>query len=790
MIEERFSARLADWDARTLELLEYEAALNLIAGHCRTHAGAALARLQGPTSDPWLVAEMGEQTAEARRLLAKEGVLLGGVTDGRTLVDRARSGGTLSPGELFSLAESVRGLRLTRRAIDQVRPPLARLGELAIRLPLLAELEAAIRSAVDETGVLDRASATLARLRAQIQHVESEIRRRLEALTRSAETAKMLQDPIVTQRRGRWVIPVRAEFRSQVPGIVHDLSQSGSTVFIEPQWAVEMANRLEDVRRAEQDEVERICRALATEVAAEHALLQDGFEAALELDLALARGELAEAWHANAATVAEDGSLYLSDARHPLLSGSVVPITVRLDTATRMVVITGPNTGGKTVTLKTTGLLALLFQTGCQLPVSEGSHLPVFRQVLADIGDDQSIAQNLSTFSSHMRRIIQILGRVEPLSLVLLDELGAGTDPQEGAALAGAVVQELLDQPMLGLATTHYPELKAMALTTPGLVNASVAFDLETLSPTYQLQIGVPGRSQAFAIAARLGLDPQVVERARERVAADQVHMEDVLAELDRERLRQAALRTEAEESVRRARSDEQKAKAASEEARQRAGESRDKARQEAQQLLSQARREFSEALREIRKVQQEKGAAEALEDVRKRLTAWDQRLADTAEAPPATVPLQGTLQVGDLVVVQRLARQGQLVEIDGERGEAVVEVGALRLRVPLASLQPGGRDEVAERAAWSQLAAAKAATVSPELHLIGLRVDEALPLLDKYLDDAVLAGLQRVRVVHGKGSGSLRRAIHEALANQGSVRHFALADAQSGGSGVTVIDL
>lgn len=790
MIEDWLGARLADWDERTLELLEYPAALEMIAGRCRTHAGAALARLQGPSSDPAAVLKMGEQTAEARRLLAHEGVLLGGVSDGRALVSRARQGGGLSPAELFSLVESLRGLRLTRRAIDQVRPPVVRLAELAVRLPQVADLEAAIRAAVDETGVLDRASATLGRLRAQIQHTESEIRRRLEALTRSGDGAKMLQDPIVTQRRGRWVIPVRAEFRSQVPGIVHDVSQSGSTVFVEPEWAVEMANRLEDVRRQEQDEVERICRALTTLVAAEQTVLYDGFEAALELDLALARGELAEAWRACAVMLAEDQSLYLRDARHPLLSGVVVPITIGLDAQTRMVVITGPNTGGKTVTLKTAGLLALLFQTGCQLPVAEGSRLPVFRQVLADIGDDQSIAQSLSTFSSHMRRIIHILGQVQPLSLVLLDELGAGTDPQEGAALAGAVVLELLAQPMLGLATTHYPELKAMALTTPGLVNASVAFDLETLSPTYQLQIGVPGRSQAFAIAARLGLDARVVARAKERVAADQVRMEDVIVELERERLRQATLRTEVEASVHRARSDEQRAKAASEEAKKQAGESRDKARQEAHQLLAQARKELTEALRQIRRVQQEKGAVEALEDVRQRLQAWDQRLSADQGLPAAAVPAERTLQIGDLVVVERLGRQGQLVEIDHARQEAVVEVGALRLRVPLASLQPGGQDRVAERAGWSQLGAAKAATIAAELHLIGLRVDEALPLLDKYLDDAILAGLQRVRIVHGKGSGNLRRAIHEVLANQANVQHFALADAQAGGSGVTIIDL
>ncbi len=790
MIEDEFSARLAAWDERTLELLEYPLALELIAGHCRTHAGAALARRQGPSADPVVVVRLGEQTAEARRLLATDGVLLGGVSDGRALVGRARHGGVLSPAELFLLVESLRGLRLTKRAIEQVRPPLVQLAALAARLPWLADLEAAIRAAVDETGVLDRASATLGRLRTQIQHTESEIRRRLEALTRSAEGAKMLQDPIVTQRRGRWVIPVRAEFRSQVPGIVHDVSQSGSTVFVEPEWAVEMANRLEDVRRQEQDEVERICRVLSGLVAAEQAVLDDGFEAALELDLALARGELAEAWRASAVALASDETLYLRDARHPLLTGVVVPITVGLDAHTRMVVITGPNTGGKTVTLKTAGLLALLFQTGCQLPVAEGSRLPVFSQVLADIGDDQSIAQSLSTFSSHMRRIIHILARVESLSLILLDELGAGTDPQEGAALAGAVLLELLSRPMLGLATTHYPELKAMALTTPGLVNASVAFDLETLSPTYQLQIGVPGRSQAFAIAARLGLDPRVVARAKERVAADQVRMEDVIGELERERLRQAELRTEAEASVHRARDDERRAKAASEEAKKRAGESKDKALKEAQQLLSQARKEMSEALREIRRVQQEKGAAEALEDVRRRLQAWDQRLSGEERLPAAAVRPELALRVGEMVVVERLGRQGQLVEIDGERQEAVVEVGAVRLRVPIASLLPGGQERAVERAGWSQLGAAKAQAISPELHLIGLRVDEALALLDKYLDDASLAGLQRVRIVHGKGTGSLRRAIHEVLAKQATVQHFALADAQAGGSGVTVIDL
>ncbi len=790
MAEEGQEVPAGTWDERSLELLEYPAALELIASRCRTHAAADMARQLRPSSQGDTVRQLGAETADGRRLLHSEAVLLGGVSDCRPSVVRARQGGAMSPAELFTLAEALRGLRLTKRAIEQTRPALIALSELSRRLPLAGELEAAIRAAVDEAGVRDQASAKLAQLRAQIQRGEAEIRRRLETLIHSGETAKMLQEPLVSQRQGHWVIPVRAEFRSQLPGIVHDVSQSGATLFVEPAWAVELANRLEEVRRQEQDEVERICLALSVQVAAQHLVLTDGFAAALQLDLALARAELAEAWQAEPAEMGEDGCFVLRDARHPLLRGRVVPISVELTPEVRMVMITGPNTGGKTVALKTCGLLALLHQTGCQLPVGPGCRLPVFARVLADIGDDQSIAQSLSTFSSHMRRIILILNQVRPWSLVLLDELGAGTDPEEGAALAGSVVLELLEQQVLGLATTHYPELKAMALVTPGLVNASVTFDLATLSPTYELQIGVPGRSQAFAIASRLGLAERIVARARSRVQTDRLAMEDVIAELEAERRRQAEMRQETESRLNQARGDEQRAREFSEEARRRAVESRDQSRREAQTLLLEARRELSQALREIRRAQQEKGAVEALEEVRQRLLAWDERLADPSRPEPAPQPDRPELAVGAEVALERLGRSGRLVEVDRERQEAVVEVGALRLRLPLADLQPGSRERAAERAGWNQISLAKAQNISPELHLIGLRVDEALSLLDKYLDDAQLAGLERVRIVHGKGSGSLRRAIHEALALYPAVRHYATAEPAAGGSGVTVVEL
>jgi DNA mismatch repair protein MutS2 len=693
---------------------------------------------------------------------------------------------------VLATARSSAYLGRMMRRLDEGLPLL---GALARDLPERPQLEARIGESIGEDGaVLDSASPALRSIRMQLRTAQQRLQDRLGTLVNEFRGA--LQEGLITQRGGRYVLPVRAEARSQVRGIVHDQSSSGATLFVEPLVIVEMNNRIRELEAEERHEVERILRELSELVAADAPYLTLAVELLAEIDLHLAKARYASLIHAGVPKVTDDGTLRLRQARHPLLTGKVVPLDFWLNRETWMVVITGPNTGGKTVALKTVGLLCLMAQAGMHIPAEDGSELPVYENVFADIGDEQSIEQSLSTFSSHLSRIVEILREATSRSLVLLDELGAGTDPTEGSALARAILTHLLEAHIATVATTHYSELKVFAHDRPGVTNASVEFDVETLSPTYRLSIGLPGRSNALAIAARLGLSEDIIERAREYVGSAGVEMENLLEGLQSERAAAADERFQL--SMERAEAEHQ---------RREAQRQREETEAERMRILNDAR---AQARREVEAVQVELArlrkqarnpnlSEERLASLRERARRLDERTTPTRTparrpvAAPEDEREEGALAAGDTVYVRSMGQRGELLSAPDAKGEAEVQVGSLKLRV-----NAGDLDRLSKRQARSNETPLRIATPtrSPEeapdlqLDLRGWRVEDALEEVETYLDNAALAGLSFVRLLHGKGTGALRQAIRQQLARNPLVKSFASAAPNDGGDGVTIVTL
>ncbi|HKB28667.1 MAG TPA: Smr/MutS family protein [Candidatus Limnocylindrales bacterium] len=651
--------------------------------------------------------------------------------------------------------------------------------------------------------LLDTASPRLGGLRAAVRIAFDRLRRRLDSLVAS-ELGNALQEPIITLRNGRYVVPVKAEARARVKGIVHDASGSGATLFVEPLVVVELGNAWREAQVAEQEEVERILDELSALIAANVPALRETLDALARFDFWAAKALLASEVDGSRAETAKGDEVVLLSARHPGLTGRVIPIDVRLGDGYTALVVTGPNTGGKTVTLRTLGLLALMHQAGLHVPAAPGSKLPIFRDVYADIGDEQSVAQSLSTFSGHMRSIIRIVEAAGPGTLVLLDELGAGTDPTEGSALAQALLDHFIRAGALVAATTHYAELKAYAHTAPGAMNAAVEFDLETLSPTYRLSIGLPGRSQAFAIAERLGLPEPLVADARSRLTESELAFEATLASI-------RETQGETADALERARSAEARATDAlrtADEERRRARRERDdvtrRSREEAERIVADLRDELSGARQQL-----ERGGltAPAIDAVLARADEHVERLPAKPDGPPDpadAAPRQRRVwRVGERARSVSGGWEGRVVEVDRAGRRATLEAGTMRVSVPiedldLADATPGSR-AAAESAAASgsgggtnvaALRLARARSVPMSLDLRGARVDEALAALETYLNDASIAGLDRVTVVHGSGTGALRDAVRSQTAGHALVKEIRAGEGGEGGDGVTVVTL
>jgi len=765
-----------------LARLELPVVRDLLAERTAFAPGRELAEALFPTTDLREAERLQDETAAARDLLrANPSSGLRGARDIRDALRRARLGGTLDPVQLVAVAETVRA---AERLFADVHPypPLAARGRFA-RPP--TDVAAAIENAIGPTGeVLDRASARLGSLRSNLRAAQARLQQRLDGLVRSPDLLRVLQDPIVTQRGGRYVVPVKAEHRGAVKGIVHDQSASGQTVFIEPLEILEANNALREAELAERLEVERILDELSRRIEKASSDLDTMTTALAALDLILAKALYADSLQATRPELNAEGILDLFDARHPLLveQGSVVGIDVQLGGEFRVLVITGPNTGGKTVTLKTIGLLTAMAACGLAIP-ADRARVPVVRRIFADIGDDQSIAQSLSTFSSHLRNVVATLADAERGDLALLDEVGAGTDPDEGAALAMAVLETLLERGVLVAATTHYPELKAFALNTAGVRNASMEFDSNTLRPTFRLRIGLPGASNAFAIAERLGLETGVLARAGTHLSELHRSLERTLLEAERQRTELSSALEEARVSAADAAEATAGAEREADRIRDEAQRALRRARAEADELLLQARR----ALRQAEDARDQAAKRNLVEEARAALAeAESTRAAATSPAPArATVPIA----VGAPVLVEGVAEAGTLLAID-DRGMADVAAGALRLRVPAAQLRPAPERSEPQIRSDRPVIRGSATSVPLQLDLRGARPDEALAVLDRYLNDAAVAGIGRLRIVHGKGTGALRAAIRAALAGHPLVRAHEPAGPSEGGEGATIITL
>lgn len=777
--------------------LEFEQVRARLAAHTAFTASHTLALALEPSDDSAQVSSWQQETTEARRLLDQQPQLgVGSARDVRAATRAARVGGMIQAFEFLEL----RGTLLAAR---NLKKNIARHAEQFPRLSFIAESLNDAPRVIDEIGrvfnehgeIDDNASPELARLRRELKIAQQRVMERLQHFITSSQYAKYLQEALITERDGRYVIPVRAEARGRINGIVHDASASGATLFIEPIAVVELGNRVRELSIQAQREIDRILRELTALVAEHGDAIDYTVETLAHLDLAFAKAKYAAQLKAvqpliDVGSREQPAFLELILARHPLLDPeTVVPISLELQRAFSILIITGPNTGGKTVSLKTVGLLALMAQSGLHIPAQEGSRVPVYSGVFADIGDEQSIAQSLSTFSGHLKNIIGILRAADSKSLVLFDELGAGTDPVEGAALARAIVENLLERKIPGMIATHYAELKAFAHTTPGVQNASMEFDIETLAPTYRLILGLPGRSNAFAIAARLGLDKQLVERARENVGKSNEELETLLTQLKKAReetTREQSRAAAARESLERA--SKQARRELSETQRQRSEILRN-TREQARAELDATRAELNRLKREWREGGLNREAVKRAEiDLDALASVSPPPLPPPAPRKPEPLRPHERIRIGDRVYVPSLNQYGDVVNIGSD---LIVQIGSFRMNLAPDQVERQARVEMPQ-APIAQTSVVLPEVESPgmEVHLRGMRAEGALETLEKYLDRAMLAGLPYVRVVHGKGTGTLRKLVRDFLRASPLVSSIQQAEASEGGEGVTIVKL
>jgi DNA mismatch repair protein MutS2 len=765
-------------DTKDLQTLELSAVLEQLANRAAFSASKELARSLMPSDDIEHVSSRLAETTEARLLLSvKIDLTIGGAHDIRSLAEAASRGSVLESSELLDVKSTLIAARTMGRHFEKEEETYPELCRIALDFKPAPGLIDRISKALDEHGdVVDGASESLGVIRRDLRHAHDRLTSKLQRLISNPKIVPILQEPIITQRDGRFVIPLRAEFKGRLKCVVHDQSASGATLFVEPLQVVEFNNKVRELELAERDEIRRILAELSSLVGEQSESIRNTVEALARMDLAFAKARYAETLRANEPILRRfeplsggkhpGSTLKLIQARHPFLDPeSVVPIDLILDPDTYILVITGPNTGGKTVTLKTAGLLVLMAECGLHIPAASGSELSLFDAIYADIGDEQSIEQSLSTFSAHISNIIRILAKAGDRSLVVLDELGAGTDPQEGAALAQALLQEFLGRRVTTIVATHFSALKIFAHGTTAVRNASVEFDIESLQPTYHLTIGLPGRSNALAIASRLGLDEKIVKGARSMVSPEELTADALLDEIHKERDLARAVRIEAEE-------EREKGKQLQVELRRQSAD----IEAERQEFMQQAR---EDALEELDVVREEmtllrrrlEGAGQSLEELDSVAQDLETLVDDLEESVPQPEPDHEAphrpIRLGDRVYLRTLDAEGVVTDLGNSKAE--VQIGRLRVRAGLNELslhdEPGAEmKEANQRLEATRTTAVPTAAPPLELHLRGLNVEEALEVLEQRLDAAYLAGLPFIRVVHGKGTGKLRQAIRESL--------------------------
>lgn len=781
---------------KSIRKLELPAVLSLLSEQAVSEAAKKRCRELVPQRDEDEIRRMQLETSEACRILAIKGApSFSGVADIGASLDRADRGGTLTMAELLKIAQLLRCTREVKRyaETDAVESTLDLLfAQLVPNKYLEERLTASILS---EEEIADAASSELADIRRLMRAKTAQIRQSLQKLITSPAYAKVLQEPIVTIRDGRFVVPVKSECKGDVPGMVHDVSSSGGTLFIEPMSAVNANNELRELSVREQQEIERILAAFSAEVANHRADFVENFTVLTVLDCIFARAKLSFSMKAIEPEIRTDGRICLTDARHPLIEKEkVVPITVTLGDAFDTLVITGPNTGGKTVTLKTLGLLTLMAECGLHIPAESGSFVSVFDAILADIGDEQSIEQSLSTFSAHMKNIVEILTQCDDRSLVLFDELGAGTDPAEGAALAVALIETCRERGARIAATTHYAELKVFAMRTEGVTNACCEFDVQTLQPTYRLLIGVPGKSNAFAISKRLGLSDDVLEKARSTMDGSSAEFEDVLAQLEDQRQKMEKAREEAEQLRQQTILQKEKSDAYYAEVRKMRERAEQTARRDAQYILDDARRVANEVQQELKQLRKQvasgsvEGSNARQTELRKKLNEAETRLSVQQEQKKREKPSRPIVS-GDTVELLKLGTNAKVLQVNRD-GTLDLQAGALKLtakqnEVNLVEQAQQPKRSRPTAAGGQQLRKAAQA----ELDLRGMTADEAIAVLEKFLDDALLGNLPSVRIIHGKGTGVLRSAVSDCLRRNKRVRAFRLGVYGEGEDGVTIAE-
>ena len=779
---------------RTLRVLEFTKIRDRLASKAMTDMGRERCEALVPSSNMTEIQRMQAETEEATVILQYVGASpLVPFSDVRASLTLAEKGATLSPKALLEVAALMQSARAARKALDTERDNTPILKELAQRLSTLHNVEQDITNAIiSEDEIADRASNELMDIRRHLRGANERIKEKLNQMIRSSAFQKYLQDPIVTMRNDRYCLPVKAEYRGSVPGLVHDQSSTGATLFIEPMAAVEMGNELKTWAAKEKQEIERILSALSAEIAPYADQLRETVETLAELDYIFAKGMLSREMNAVSPKLNQNGYINIIRGRHPLIDREkVVPSNLWMGKDFTSLIITGPNTGGKTVTLKTVGLLTLMAQAGLQVPADLGTELAVFEQVFADIGDEQSIEQSLSTFSGHMTTIVSIMHEVTPDDLVLFDELGAGTDPTEGAALAQAILQRLLNIRVRTLATTHYSELKAFALSTKGVENASVEFDVETLRPTYRLSIGVPGKSNAFEISRRLGLPENLIDDAKKLLSSDSVRFEDVIA--NAEYHRQVAERER--EIARQASAETVKLRDEAEKLRKQMEDQREntikKAKADARRIMEQTRRESESIIADLKRMKKEQQNPDAqVNAIRRRIENNVDNLSEGLLVDTGLPPKE--VRKGDTVEILTIGSQGTVLAPANAKGEVEVQAGILKLKVNISQLRLVKQPDKPKPQPTSVhlKTGAMERTVRMECDVRGMALDEAIMTVDQYLDQAILAGMGEVSIIHGKGTGVLRSGIQQHLKHHMHVASCRLGVYGEGESGVTIVTL
>ena len=788
-------------DQRSIKKLEFDKIIALLSEHCNFAPSRELAEKLLPSTESYEAARLLAETDEARELLRLYPLFsCGGLWDVRPHLRKAEIGGVLDPEELVEISALCRAARTTKVFFSELKGNFPILTGLGRSLVFIRTVESAVEKAIGpDLSVNDDASERLASIRRKKAAKAEQVRARLDSLIKNPTTVRYLQDPIITIRDNIYVVPVKQEYRGQIAGVVHDTSGSGATLFVEPLAVMELNNELTALAKEEQEEIAAILRGLTLVVSRFAAEINADLVMLARIDFTAAKGQLSYDLDGAAPKINDSGFIRLIKARHPLIPAArVVPIDVELERNISAMVITGPNTGGKTVTLKTMGLLTCMALAGLHIPAEPGSEIACFDRVCADIGDEQSIEQSLSTFSAHMTNIVDILREADERSLLLFDELGAGTDPTEGAALAMAILKHAQSLGAKTVATTHYSELKAFAYNTPGFINASMEFDVTTLSPTFRLLMGMPGKSNAFEISRRLGLPESIIEEAAANLSSDDAavaamlsNLEDMRRELAAEKEKAAAYASSSAGREKRLREKEQQLAAKEADVLRRANE---KAQRIVDDTLAKSRALFQE---EQERIAQKESAQKAWQESQRKLKSLREQLEEETPAPVFAGEAPKEVRLGEAVFLPRLNQPGSVVALPDKDGQVTVQLGVVKMKAPLSDLRLSKEDPSVKKGrrrgsgnTTADMTFRKSVSVESSLDLHGMDTMEALPVLDKYIDDAFIAGLRTVEINHGRGTGALRNFVHDYLRDHRLVKAYRDGSFHEGGIGVTIVEL